>query len=352
MHDINNYILKNKYNEHLTSLIIIYIYDNKICDMEVLFKQLFNDFVNSTYPGGYLYCMHNEMFQFYGTNIYKLGWSTDYIKRKNGYTTPYIAKTTLKHVSQKIKHCLLAETLLFTKLQQYRIKSNREFFNCDLSIIIKTITEIEHLMEKSDDFYKLYCQYIVPNNKITNFILSFKLFVNNYISLFQSLHFNKMDSVNEIQICYKYNGVEFTAKTKDDIVKLQQIQGLDLLFGKDVDCDALVIKKVEVVREIICVLGFDLNDLDKIICMKEFYKNGNILITNSIFATNYKPIRELFDKPWCKLDNKLTGGNLVKMINSFLYCCKLQIKCNKKSERCKKLKKVIKASQYKLQIIN
>ena len=71
MQDINNLILNGIHNNRLISLIIIHTYNNKINNMETFFKQLFKEYIENTYSDGYLYCLYNEMFQFYGTDVYK-----------------------------------------------------------------------------------------------------------------------------------------------------------------------------------------------------------------------------------------------------------------------------------------
>lgn len=96
---------------------------------------------------GYLYCLFNVMFLYYGKDVYKLGCCINVKNRLKGYITSYISDSEIKYTSEKIIDIYLAETILFNKLEKYRMIHNREFFNCKLEIIIKTINEVENIMK-------------------------------------------------------------------------------------------------------------------------------------------------------------------------------------------------------------
>ena len=98
---------------------------------------------------GYLYCLFNVMFLYHGDDVYKLGCCMDIETRLKGYITPYMYSPEIKYMSEKIEDMLLAETILFKKLEKYRIMQNREFFKCKLEIIIKTIKEVEIIMKNT-----------------------------------------------------------------------------------------------------------------------------------------------------------------------------------------------------------
>ena len=91
---------------------------------------------------GYLYCLFNEMFKYYGNNFFKLGGTKDMDQRSISYTTPYLKKSKIKHLSNQVNNWKLAEKILFFMLRDKRCQYNREFFICDLDKIILTIDSI------------------------------------------------------------------------------------------------------------------------------------------------------------------------------------------------------------------
>jgi len=112
----------------------------------------------------------------------------------------------------------------------------------------------------------------------------------------------------------------------------------------DVDIKA----KEEVIREIVEILGFDLDDLDKIISKNNFYENGKQLLNNSKFSEYYDKTRVLFGKSKADLDKDLTGGNFIQMINGYLNEFGVKVKCISDNKWDKKLKKKIRLSHYQL----
>ena len=95
---------------------------------------------------GYIYCIYNELFMFYGENVYKLGCTKDITGRLSSYCTSYIKKCELIKGSNEMKHYKIAVKLLFKLLSEYRIVSNSEFFKCDPEIIKSKIDEVEKII--------------------------------------------------------------------------------------------------------------------------------------------------------------------------------------------------------------
>ena len=91
---------------------------------------------------GYLYCLHNVMFNYVSPNLYKLGKSNDVTKRLASYATSFLDKCEIKYSSEQVKDYDLAEKYLFFKLNQYRNKTDREFFECELATIIETMKDV------------------------------------------------------------------------------------------------------------------------------------------------------------------------------------------------------------------
>lgn len=91
---------------------------------------------------GYIYIMYNEMFSYYGDNIYKIGKAKDIAKRMNGYTTSYLTPPEIKFTSIECSNACLIESLVFYKLNSNRMRNNREFFQLPIEEIIETIESI------------------------------------------------------------------------------------------------------------------------------------------------------------------------------------------------------------------
>ncbi len=74
---------------------------------------------------GYIYIMYDEMFNYYGDDVYKIGKAKDIGKRMNGYITSYIKPVEVKYASITCSDCGLVEFFTFKKLIQYRTTRNR-----------------------------------------------------------------------------------------------------------------------------------------------------------------------------------------------------------------------------------
>ena len=96
---------------------------------------------------GYIYVLHNNTYNYHGENIYKIGCSKKPSIRLLDYSTSYVEQSTLKYISTQFDNKLNAEKHLFELLKNYRLKSNREFFQLPLDEIIKTIKTIEDYKE-------------------------------------------------------------------------------------------------------------------------------------------------------------------------------------------------------------
>lgn len=94
---------------------------------------------------GYFYILWNEMFKYYGDDIYKLGKSKNMTKRLTQYVTGYIKHPEVRYLSKQVKNYSLAEQMVFHKLKTFRIAKNREFFKIanlsDTIIIIDGIID-------------------------------------------------------------------------------------------------------------------------------------------------------------------------------------------------------------------
>ena len=214
-------LIENKdLNDNTLVLLFVYIYNNNIKTTNQLITSLLNSYTEQSKDNGYLYCIHNEIYKHYGENVYKLGCAKNVRKRLNGYTTYYLEPSEIKHESNIIKCNFIAESILFSKLQQYRIKANREFFNCNLEIIKKTIDEVEQEI-KDNSIINLIGKYNLNINKLYIFNEFSKDIVIKYKNQFSKI---LIDDTAKIEIKKQ----PITNKSKyleifkaDDITKLQ-----------------------------------------------------------------------------------------------------------------------------------
>lgn len=104
---------------------------------------------------GYIYCLYNEMFNYYGSDVFKLGCTENLEKRMHGYTTSYFEQSFYKVISNILCDKKMAERILFNKLKIYRMGEKREFFKCDYDKIKKAFQEIQDFFTEYDTKEKL-----------------------------------------------------------------------------------------------------------------------------------------------------------------------------------------------------
>ena len=99
---------------------------------------------------GYLYVLYNPVYASYGNNVYKLGKALDCQQRLKGYVTSYLEPCEIKYQSRLIPYHGRGRTILFSRLRNFRMKKNREFFQCELTLIQKQIEEVSRFSFKND----------------------------------------------------------------------------------------------------------------------------------------------------------------------------------------------------------
>lgn len=164
---------------------------------------------------GYLYCLFNEIFKFYGDDLYKCGNSIDTDKRLCQYTTSYPMPSEILLTSDVFFDKSFAETLLFYYLKDHKFKPNREFIKCDFNIIKDAFEKVKH-------FFSIY------NNKqlLIDFLIkdgNFKIyFIKPYNDLSDEEKFTKnickienisdILNLNNIQFCNEKNFIDYISK--------------------------------------------------------------------------------------------------------------------------------------------
>lgn len=115
---------------------------------------------------GDLYIKFNEMYNYYGNNVYKLGRSNNSIRRITDDMSSYIYPTNILY-SKNFEYVKLAEQLLFQKLDCCRIVKNREFFRCELDKIIKIIDDVFDIFNTNsiERIIETYFDYKIDKKK-------------------------------------------------------------------------------------------------------------------------------------------------------------------------------------------
>jgi len=133
---------------------------------------------------GYLYCLSHEVYAHWGKNVYKLGFTGDLDKRSRGYHTYYLGPIFINVKTEKIKHCRLAEKILFQLLSNYRCNNKQEFFMCDLEIIKNKMGEVEKAMNTMtvQTIIQKYVQF-GKYNICTKYDRMFQKFFGRFLSI-------------------------------------------------------------------------------------------------------------------------------------------------------------------------
>ncbi len=115
---------------------------------------------------GSIYCIHNRMYDVYGPNIHKLGRSINVSKRLIQHSSSYLEPCCTEYIAD-VDDNVLAEKLLFKRLNAFRIIKNREFFNCELNAIVFTMEEIKCIVH---DYYQdalaEYLEYLIKTHTV------------------------------------------------------------------------------------------------------------------------------------------------------------------------------------------
>ena len=96
---------------------------------------------------GQIYVLWNEMYRFYGEDVVKIGRAKNVLNRKSSYVTSYVKPVEVVYTSELCKNCVLAEYIIFKRLQTHRLAHNREFFDCPIQtvkdVIAQTVFEVD-----------------------------------------------------------------------------------------------------------------------------------------------------------------------------------------------------------------
>jgi hypothetical protein len=200
-----------------------------------LCKEIYKyDMLNGT--PGYIYILYNKMFDQVGEDVYKVGETIDINSRIKGYTTCYIEPVEIKYISKQLNNKSMAETMVFKKINNYRINNNREFFKCKVDIIMTAINDVESHFDTSDnieydDYYinLIKIDIIRILNESNHMQINFNIgyIKNNTFSpenIYNALHitseiYNNIKTSNDMDhklSCIKYKYIKiFNLKNED-----------------------------------------------------------------------------------------------------------------------------------------
>lgn len=296
---------------------------------------------------GYLYCLFNEMFKYYGDDIYKLGGTYDMKKRKTSYISGYLEKPIIKHESKKVVDWELAEKILFIRLNDKRCRSRREFFKCELETIITNIDEVVQEVNTLD-YSVLFSKYFLPKTtKIISLpinkgdlILAKDISEEKYLSLMSDTEkYNRATKAMIQRYKFKkdWKQNELTNEFIDQYFgKTEVLLNLRYLFDKDHvkgPISAALKQIADLILKIISKLGFDLNNMKKIIDRKSFGDN----LAGIINEKEFFEIKELGQKQFgIRTDWTDSIKCFLGFINAILKNWNLNIKSIKKSYKLKK----------------
>lgn len=263
--------------------------DNYFSDSES--KNAYDDEVKS----GELYCMTNEVYVYYGEDVFKLGEAGNATERVKNYITSYITPCVILY-KVPVRNSILAENILFLKLSEYRVVQNREFFKCNLEIIKKEMDNIANLfLNYSDEeireqfnMTKSYKQIIkskITNEQLNDIFNAKNINDKNFNELLKKQLENKLSYEEKCIIDKHLHCLNFKIKPKMLTIEiLKQIYGKiqmvrknnDILFYKnEINNDD---KKCKIIINVIEFLGFKIMDnkiSDISINKEEFIKNKN-----------------------------------------------------------------------------
>jgi hypothetical protein len=94
---------------------------------------------------GYIYCISNKLNKIYEEEIYKIGYTRDVNRRKREYDRVYIDKCKIEIILE-VENKILYEEYIMYRLDEYRARSEREFFR-NLEKIREVFEEVKSKSE-------------------------------------------------------------------------------------------------------------------------------------------------------------------------------------------------------------
>ena len=318
---------------------------------------------------GYLYCIYNKIFNYYGENVKKLGKVGNKKSLIPRYTTPYIEKSEILYISKKVKDYSLAEKFLFFRLQYCRVKKNREFFKCDLKEIEIEINNCCDIINSSDDYEILKLANEIRKNKYPLFKISAQELLDaEFITknIYEKLTDKKILKRNEYIIIEKYKYIKLWNIRKENFNKkflkiaynnTYKLENLKELLDNFSIIHSNFIKPVKIVMEqfkkkhklkividfLKCMKIDDLTEGEKF-CQIEMDKRKKSVMKNSFLFKNRDYCHMLFG--WKKNKQIDTNKGWLGFVNSFIGNYGLKVYRERKTTTKKKI--VVNINNYYL----
>lgn len=125
---------------------------------------------------GYIYCISNSIHKVYSIDIYKLGNTMNIIHRIKNYNNEYFEKVNI-HLLLEVPYKFMFETMLFIKLNEYRVKKKKEFFTNYKSIETE-FAKIKELIDSNDPITSIEKYYKYVTNSKTFYSMTEKITLN------------------------------------------------------------------------------------------------------------------------------------------------------------------------------
>lgn len=271
---------------------------------------------------GYIYCIHNKMFDQYGENVYKLGYCTDLSSLNSRYCTCYVDKIDVINIKQ-VKGKVRAESNLFYLLDDYRLKKNREFFKCDIEIIKEKmeIAEEELIIKKMD-----------LESKKNKLLKADKIDDDKAEELKDSsLDENKLIlERHEIEKQFKLVDGEFCKDFLDNWYRKEHI--LDNALKSLGAGDDNLQEKLNYLDQILAVYGFDnILDMNKEVILDDGMRKR--MDDSKLTTTEYNKVKNTYGKKMRNKTGRFCVGNFTQNANGILKEFGIKIDSHRKQKR-------------------
>jgi hypothetical protein len=165
---------------------------------------------------GYIYVIHNEMYKYYGDDVYKIGKARHIENRLKSYITGYIEPTSLLYSSIRCKNYSVCEREVHKRLQKFRMRQNREFFQVNINIVIEVIDLVVlELNDLDDEALSKYHDDIKDIRKTQT--LKPEINENAFEELIQS------GKTNDVVLLSNLNILNLKSCNRDSLIKYQSI---------------------------------------------------------------------------------------------------------------------------------
>ena len=115
---------------------------------------------------GFIYISHNISYDFFDSNIFKIGRTSNPKARLTNLSTSQVYNSTFKYISNECTDILLCDKLIKIMFKKYVI--NREIYqidiNCDINMINKIIKQVNQRSNKlinSDEETQLFARIVI-----------------------------------------------------------------------------------------------------------------------------------------------------------------------------------------------